>query len=158
MYYNWPVEISLLDPVSRTPIWKEKFTKIDIRTWIGGEGFPVEPDNGHANFQSVLYEYTSPAPEYTIEGTFRLPADIPDGIYIIALAVLNPKGKPALRFAISNYFNGGRHPMGYIGVNRKPVQTEIASSDFDDIFEDPLCIPDNPGTTKSRERALHNKR
>jgi len=150
MYYKWPVEISLLDPVSRAPVWKETFTGVDIRAWIGGEGFPVGPGEGHKNFQSALYEYTTPAPAYNIKNTFRLPADIPNGTYIIALAVLSPKGTPALRFAVSNYFNGGRHPMGYVGVNLEPGQVEIDPADFDDIFNDPLCIPDNPETIKSR--------
>lgn len=43
---------------------------------------------------------------------------------------------PSLRFANENYFEGGSHPMGYIGVNKKPEKTVIDKSLFYDIQSD----------------------
>ena len=54
------------------------------------------------------------------------------GEYILALAILDPAGNvPAVRFAIKNYFKGGRHPMGKIGVNYTPEAFTVR--EFDDI-------------------------
>jgi hypothetical protein len=60
--------------------------------------------------------------------------DVGKGEYILAIAILDPAGMlPSARFAIENYFKGGRHPLGYIGVGvsvRKPLLSA-------DIFDDP---------------------
>lgn len=43
---------------------------------------------------------------------------------------------PSLRFANENYFEGGYHPMGYIGVNKKPEKAMIDKPLFYDIQSD----------------------
>ncbi|MBN1672524.1 MAG: DUF4832 domain-containing protein [Kiritimatiellae bacterium] len=141
MYYAWPVKLALLNPATRQPVWEQAFANADVRTWLGGEGYPVDPINNYSNFESVVYDYLTPAPVHQVQNTFTLPATIPGGTYVLALSVHNPAGKPRLRFAIRNYFNGGRHPMGYVGVNTTPAQTQIDPAEFDDIFEDPFCDP-----------------
>ena len=36
-YYNWPVEVALLDPETKKSVWKSTFDT-DIRKWLPGEG------------------------------------------------------------------------------------------------------------------------
>ena len=63
--------------------------------------------------------------------------ELQENEYIISIAVLDPAGMlPSLRFAIENYFTGGRHPMGYVGINKTLEQYEINSSDFKNMYED----------------------
>lgn len=56
--------------------------------------------------------------------------------YILALAILDPAGNlPSVRFATTNYFRGGRHPIGWIGVGRRqPKQRPLPA--FDDPAQD----------------------
>ena len=122
-YYNWPVEISLLDPATKQPVWKQTCNNLDIRTWLPGDKWDDESDI-----------YTIPAEIYSVNQTFLL-ADVPSGEYIIALAILDPGGNlPCARFAIKNYYNGGRHPIGKVGVNKKIDSFTV--SEFDDIQTD----------------------
>lgn len=140
MYWQFPVELSLLDPVTRGPVWKDTFDNVDIRTWIGGEGFPAPANDGNlGNYAGEIYAYSTPPPVHAVRGTFTLPLDVSAGDYVIAIAILGPKGEPGVRFAVKNYYRGGRHPMGYVGVNREPEQFELDSAGFDDLFEDPFC-------------------
>ena len=44
--------------------------------------------------------------------------------------------QPSLRFAVQNYFEGGYHPMGHIGVNSDLEKFEIESDKFYDIQND----------------------
>ena len=75
--------------------------------------------------------YEIPAENYLINQTFHL-AGIPAGEYILALAILDPGGNvPCVRFAIKNYYNGGRHPIGKVGINQS-IDSFIIS-DFDDL-------------------------
>jgi len=122
-YYNWPVEISLLDPATKQPVWKQTCNNLDIRTWLPGDKWDDESDI-----------YTIPAEIYSVNQTFLL-ADVPSGEYIIALAILDPGGNlPCALFAIKNYYNGGRHPIGKVGVNKKIDSYTV--SGFDDIQSD----------------------
>lgn len=46
-------------------------------------------------------------------------AAVPEGLYVLSLAILDPAGMlPSIRFATSQYWDGGRHPVGLVGVNR----------------------------------------
>ncbi|MEX2428826.1 MAG: DUF4832 domain-containing protein [Bacteroidales bacterium] len=122
-YYNWPVEASLLDPETKQPVWKEQISDIDIRAWLPGD-----------EWDDSANTYTIPAETYTVNELFKMPA-IPAGEYIVALAILDPAGNlPSPRFAIKNYYNGGRHPIGKIGVNQEIDYFEL--SGFDDIQSD----------------------
>ena len=122
-YYNWPVEVSLLDPKTKQPVWKNTFTKVDIRNWMPGDKWDDKNDI-----------YTIPAEINSINQSFLL-YGVPAGEYILALAILDLGGNlPCARFAIKNYFNGGRHPIGKVGINRSIDSFTI--SGFDDIQSD----------------------
>ncbi len=122
-YYNWPLEVSLLDPKTKQPVWKKQCTDLDIRNWLPGD-----------KWNDTMDSYEIPAENYMINQTFEL-TGIPDGEYILSLAILDPGGNlPSARFAIKNYFNGGRHPIGKIGINQ--TINSFTISEFDDIQSD----------------------
>lgn len=63
--------------------------------------------------------------------------DIPCGEYILALAILDPSGMlPSVRFANTNYFEGGYTPLGYIGIDADVADAALPESEFDDIQND----------------------
>ena len=123
-YYIWPVEISLIKESTKQVVWKEKFDNLDIRGWLPGD-----------DWDPTLEKYAKPAKSYVVEGEFSIPSDIPKGEYILALAILDPAGElPSVRFAVKNYYLGGRHPIGKIGIGvniSDPVLT-----DFDEMEKD----------------------
>lgn len=122
-YYNWPVEVSLLDPKTKLPIWKQTCNNLDIRSWLPGD-----------KWDSKKQTYTVAADEQTIKQTFNL-TEVPLGEYILALAILDPAGnRPSVRFAIKNYYNGGRHPIGKVGIEKNIDSFSITQ--FDDIQSD----------------------
>ena len=89
------------------------------------------------NWNNSAKVYTQPAATNHIEEELTLDKKLDTGDYIIAISVLDPSGMlPSLRFAIQNYIEGGRHPMGHIGVNTEPVYFEIPTDDFDDMRQD----------------------
>lgn len=122
IYQNWPIEISLLDTASRQSVWSSVFPNLDIRQWLPGDRW----DAGQGTFQV--------APETNrAAGQFRIPESFPKGVYFLALAILDPAGhQPCARFSCSNYFQGGRNPIGCIGVNIDPGQVNIDDIPFDD--------------------------
>jgi hypothetical protein len=110
-YYRWPIELSLLNPSTRKPAWKATFQGVDLRKWL--------PNSR----------------QYEEMGTFHLDADIQPGTYVACLAILDPAGnEPGARFAIVNYYNGGRHPVRSVGVGAPP--TASMRMDFDDPARD----------------------
>ncbi|MBE5040634.1 DUF4832 domain-containing protein [Ructibacterium gallinarum] len=119
IYYNWPVEVSLLDPQTRQPVWSDTFKDLDITTWL--------PDDD--------YSYT---PLYSAKGSFVIPEDLPAQEYILSLSILDPEGGmvPSVRFANKNYFNGGRHPIGQIGIGTANTNPILSNDSFDDIDSD----------------------
>lgn len=133
MYYNWPVQLSLKDPDTNEIIWSDTFKDLDIRDWQPGSGYTSYNNRKAGSWSEAVLEYSNPAEVHTVSGSFNLPADVPtDKDYMIQLAVLDPGGNvPSLRFSIENYKAGGYHPMGYIGVNKDPIETEIDPSYFD---------------------------
>ncbi|MCL1955566.1 MAG: DUF4832 domain-containing protein, partial [Brevinematales bacterium] len=107
-YYDWPVEISLLNQ-NRNPVYKKKINA-DIRTWLPGE-------------------------TYKIIDSITIPNDLKNDTYIIAVSILDPAGnQPSLRFANINYYNGGRTPLGIIGVNKEPKYNNF--NKFDKLYPD----------------------
>ena len=107
-YYPWPVELSLLND-AREPVFSA-IVHVDIRNWLPGH-------------------------TYEVRDTFTLPEGFQEGTYRLALAVLDPSGNlPSLRFANRNYYNGGRMPLGAIGVGTPPVSEEIGP--FDSLYHD----------------------
>ena len=107
LYYAWPLELSLLDAKTRKPRWEAIFRNVDLRTIVPGR-------------------------TCTILGEFSCPSDMPKGEYLLAVAILDPSGgRPAVTFSTQQYFNGGRHPVGWIGVSQSaPSATAI-------VFDEP---------------------
>jgi hypothetical protein len=121
-YYRWPLELALLDPETLEPVWKSHFEEVDIRDWLPGTDWPEpiweEYDKWPgfvARWPEGELEYATPPLTYTSRGTFT--PDIPEGEYILSLAILDPGGNvPSVRFATTNYLRGGRHPIGVIAI------------------------------------------
>ncbi len=121
-YLNWPVAVALLDPATRQPVWFAPLPDVDIRTWLPGEGWDGE-----------TFSYATGPKTWTAKATVTTPEDTSPGEYIIALAILDRGGgmAPSVRFAISNYFSGGWHPFGYLGVGVPPRGTTVDGVAFD---------------------------
>lgn len=124
-YYDWPVELSLLDNKGKI-VWKEIFKDVDIRKWYPGD-----------KYNKITKQYDDKPEVNIINNSFTLNTELPKGIYTIAISILDPAGNiPSLRFAIENYFIGGRHPMGYLGVDTIPSQLKIPFEKFDNMNND----------------------
>lgn len=107
MYYDWPVELSLLN-TGMEIVWKGTF-KTNITQWLPGITTQV---NG----------------KFDVSG-------LSAGSYILALAVLDPASNhPSLRFANTNYYKGGRTPIGKIGIGREPEDQDLLP--FDNLKDD----------------------
>lgn len=143
-YYDWPLEVSLLDPNDRSVVWKQTFDEVDIRDWLPGDGWTApdwSPSNNWSkyhpdkNWTVGIPGWTTPPKTYEASGEFKL--NLPADQYILAFAILDPAGQlPSLRFATSNYFKGGRHPIGIVAVNQGNGGSLPADIVFDDPAED----------------------
>jgi hypothetical protein len=101
-YYNWPIEVSLLN-VDRSVAWRGTFPGTDISQWLPGN-------------------------TYAVSGSFN--TNVAAGTYILAVAVLDPSsGGPSLRFANTNYYRGGRTPLGRVGVGTAPTNQDLGQFD-----------------------------
>jgi Domain of unknown function (DUF4832) len=88
-YYRWPVEVSLLDG-ARKVAWRATVDTADVTQW-------------------------QPGGTYELKATFT--PSVAAGTYTLAVAILDPAASaPALRFANTNYYRGGRTPLGRVGV------------------------------------------
>lgn len=102
-YYQWPVQATLLTS-GKTVAWSGLFN-VDIRTWV-------------------------PGGPYNVSGSFTLPGSLANGTYTLAFAILDPAGNlPAVRFANTNYYNGGWTPVGKVGVGQAPSDQNLGSFD-----------------------------
>jgi hypothetical protein len=143
-YYDWPLEVSLLDPNDRSVVWRQTFAETDIRDWLPGEGW-TDPEWSRIggwsqykparNWVNGTPSWTSPPKTYKAASDFKV--TLPTGRYILALAVLDPAGHlPSLRFATRQYFNGGRHPIGILVVNQGSGGSLPGDMAFDDPAKD----------------------
>lgn len=129
-YLDWPVAVGLLDPATAKTVWSAPLSEVDIRKWLPGE-----------DWDSEAFAYRSPAVAHRENGWATLPGNIKKGQYIIALAILDRQGgmMPSARFATSNYFRGGWHPLGLIGIGETPKQASLGNAKFDSpAFDDSL--------------------
>ena len=118
--------MSLLAPQSREVLWKDTFKDLDIRTWLPGD-----------QWSKQTQKYDVGPKTYEVRGVSAVPPALPQGEYVVALAILDPAGMlPAVRFAIENYFTGGRHPIGLVGVGKASLSAELAPTSFDDSAQD----------------------
>ena len=126
LYYNWPVEVSLLDPKTKAVMWTGIFKDADTRLWLPGDSW--DPTAG---------AYAARPQAIRVEERFTVPTTVGSGERILALAILDPAGNlPCARFSIVNYFTGGRHPVGRIGVGMRPASAEPDPATFDDPAQD----------------------
>ena len=95
-------------------------------------------DKSHVSFEwKTGLDYDIKPASNQVKGSFKLPRDLPAGDYIVAFSILDPAGDlPAARFAIRNYFKGGRQPIGKIGVGVDVVNPELNPAIFDELAED----------------------
>ncbi|MHB8897180.1 MAG: DUF4832 domain-containing protein [Thermoguttaceae bacterium] len=121
-YLDWPVAVGLLDPATKTPVWSAPLADVDVRKWLPGE-----------DWDSAAFAYRRPAVPHHQEGRATLPADLKPGQYLLALAILDRQGgmMPSARFAIENYFRGGWHPLGFIGIGQAPQEAALKAVKFD---------------------------
>jgi hypothetical protein len=125
-YYDWPVEISLLDSKTHEVVWTKVLEDVKISEWLPGD-----------KWNSTTNSYREEAKVYTVNRKLVIDNNIDPGEYIIAISILDPSGMlPSVRFATRNYFNGGRHPMGKVGVDKSIDNYIIESKLFDDIASD----------------------
>jgi hypothetical protein len=125
-YYDWPVEISLLDIKTHKKVWAKVLDKVKISQWLPGENWSVTENR-----------YMEEPPVYTVNDSLKIDSSIKPGEYIIAISILDPAGMvPSLRFANTNYFEGGVHPVGYIGIGCRIRNFTINPSLFYDIQSD----------------------
>jgi len=125
-YYDWPVEISLLDSRTHKKVWGKVLDKVKISQWMPGEDWSV-----------LENRYLKEPPVYNISESLEIGANVKPGKYIIAVSILDPAGMaPSLRFANTNYFEGGVHPVGFIGVGRRIKNFTLDPSVFYDIQSD----------------------
>ncbi len=129
-YSDWPVGVALLDPATKTPVWSAPLAGVDIRTWLPG-----------SDWDSAAFAYRRPGGPYRNEGNATLPNDIKPGHYIVALALLDRQGgmMPSARFANENYFRGGWHPLGFVGIGTPPQEAALKNVKFDSpAFDDSI--------------------
>lgn len=126
IYADWPVAVSLLDPRTRSVVWRDTFRGLDIRRWLPGD-----------RWDSAKQAYRLKPASHHVRGTFRIPRAVGPGTYLLALAILDPAGMlPSARFAVRNYFRGGRHPIGRIGVGAAVKNPRLDPALFDDPAKD----------------------
>ena len=129
-YLDWPVAVGLLEPATKKPAWSAPLSGVDIRQWLPGE-----------DWDGTAFSYRRPAVAHHNEGHATLPKDLKPGQYLLALAILDRQGGmlPSARFAMVNYFRGGWHPLGFIGIGEGPDEAALKNVDFDSpAFDDSL--------------------
>lgn len=125
-YYDWPVEVALLDPQTHEKVWGTRLDEVAISQWMPGEDWDMQQE-----------AYRIPAQTVRIQSQASLDAGIPDGRYILALGILDPAcDRPTVRFANTNYFAGGFHPLGYVGVGMTENEPALDPKEFDDLQSD----------------------
>lgn len=125
-YYRWPVQVALHHPTTRAVAWSAIFSNLDIRSWTPGrdwtppqfESVGVWPGQAvTAGWSKAPIGWGTPPTTHRTSQTFF--PTVPAGEYVLSVAVLDPAGlQPSLRFATSQYWNGGRHPIGRVAVGQ----------------------------------------
>ena len=125
-YYDWPVEIALLDISTKSKVWSKTLDNVKISQWFPGD-----------NWDKTKNEYLTKPQKKHISEQLTLDVDLTGGKYIISISVLDPAGMvPSLRFATANYLLGGRHPMGFVGVGKDITDYTANTAEFVDLNAD----------------------
>jgi hypothetical protein len=140
-YYDWPVEVALLDSTTHEAVWKATFDSTDIRNWLPGENW-TDPEwkyvgswqqyhpNENWNTSGITGWATPPA-KNRVDDKFKV--ELPDGTYVLSLSILDPAGNlPTVKFATGNYLKGGKHPVGLVYVGENKCDTLPSGFQFDD--------------------------
>ncbi|MEL7118133.1 MAG: DUF4832 domain-containing protein [Bacteroidota bacterium] len=124
-YYQFLMEVALLDRQTKEKVWGTILEDVDIRQWQPG------------NFWNPNFNQYMEAPkEHKIEAQLKINSSLKTGDYILAISILDPHAqKPAIRFANKNYINGGYCPFGIVSVGKTNADWKI-NFDFDDINAD----------------------
>lgn len=124
-YYDWPLQVSLLDPQTHQPVWSTTLKKVKINKWMPGDEWDEDKQ-----------VYSIAAPVYSIDEKLKI-SGVAKGRYILAVSVLDPAGnKPALRFANTSYINGGYTALGYIGIGQDIDQFDLPATGVNDLQAD----------------------
>ena len=129
LYAAWPLEVSLVTPDRRhAVVWKQRTEGIDVRRWLPGDQWDAQEQR-----------YRTAAPKNTVRISLKLPGSVPPGDYALCVALLDPAGNlPAARFAIRNYLQGGRHPLGIVRVGHGKITGPFPRPDLPaNYFDDP---------------------
>jgi autotransporter-associated beta strand protein len=120
-YYQWPVQVGLMSEATGQMVYATNLSQVDIRQWLPGTAW-------NTNSQS----FQTPAATNSVSAMINLPANLNPGVYDLTLAILDPEGGdlPCIRFEIQNYWQGGLHPMGRIGIGQTISTPLIDSSTF----------------------------
>ena len=131
-YLDWPVAVALLDPATKKPVWSAPLNGVDIRRWAAGRGLgqcrlrlspSCCPVSGGRPCRTASRDIASRA-----NTSWPLPSSTDRAGCC-----------PASRFAIENYFRGGWHPLGFIGVGGPPEEAALHDVKFDSpAFDDSL--------------------
>lgn len=122
LYADWPLEVSLLDAKTQQPVWKSTFPGVSTSRWLPGD-----------DWDETAQRYRVAPLIHRVSGRFRLPGHIAKGECFLAVALLDPAGNlPAARFAITNYFHGGRQPLARVGVSVVAHDPALQTQTFDD--------------------------
>lgn len=117
-YYDWPVRVSLLEKDSLRPVWSDLMPGVSVMDWMPGE-----------EWQEKEAVWAVPPRTYTVSGKWKVPAEIENGEYVLALSIVDPAGlKNAAVFLNTGYVGGGYTALGLIGVGAAPEQTLHLSS------------------------------
>jgi len=84
-YYDWPLELALIGANGRVAY--RHVADQDIRDWLPGD--------------------------VAFEETLRLPAGLPEGVYTVTIAILDPSsGAPGVKWAMEGRRSDGRYSLG----------------------------------------------
>jgi len=125
-YKDWPLAFTLIEESSKQIIWTEIIPGVDITQWLPG-----------SNYNYTTRVYDTPALEYQIDASLKIPVNIPVGQYMAGIAILDPSTHlPGIFFAVENFLAESQsHPLSRIGIG----EDLNGSSEVDPaVFGDPL--------------------
>jgi hypothetical protein len=120
-YPRWPLAAAILDPDTHRVKWQTDL-KADIHRWLPGDDWDPQSE-----------KWKVPPEIYEVDETVSIPSSIPEGDYVLGLAILDAQGGrlPSVRFAVKNYWQDGWHPMGFVGIGHAPKQKEVPGPFFE---------------------------
>lgn len=129
-YYNWPVEISLLDKDGNAVV--KKVCTDDIRTWLPGS-------------------------EYTVTQTLTVPSNLASGRYTVAVSILDKDTlEPAVHLAIKGQTKTLRYALYELTVIGK--STENNNTGNNESYSAPIVVlPADPADSTENTGAKENE-